>query len=314
MSGVALPDSGSKDSLQVVKTILMDPELRLRAEFLGQMKGGRWLVRLESQRDHQDMARLLLDRKICVAAYDPPSQFPPQKEKEEEKVKKVMAEGDVVRGPVVPRGVMPEGGMSAAGVCYLSETPFTMYVCPAEQILLYSRIRSQAQAASLLARVEPVLGTCCLVRHAGEFFRAEITNISADGRSVHLFLIDYGKTVTEDVARLKPLPGDLSTEPGLVIKVTLRGVKPKSDVWTAADRDACQLLLDAGGSSYYQVYDVNYIGDRCYVNMADKEGTDIASQMLETGAAAADNFVGNIFSLFVQLTILYRITAQSLCT
>ena len=296
MSGVALPDSDSKDSPQVVKTILMDPELRLRAEFLGQVKGGRWLVRLESQRDHQDMATLLLDRKICEAAYDPPSQFPPEKEKvkvEKVKVEKVRSEGDVVRGPVVARGVMPEAGVSAAGVCYLSETPFTLYVCPAEQVQLYTRIRSQAQSASLLARVEPVLGTCCLVRHAGEFFRAEITDISADGRCVHLFLIDYGKTVTEDVARLKPLPEDLSTEPGLVIKVTLRGVKPKGGVWSAVDRDACQLLLDAGGSSYYQVYDVNYIGDRCYVNMADIEGRDIASLMLETGAAAADNFVGN---------------------
>ena len=128
---------------------------------------------------------------------------------------------------------------------------------------------------------------------------------------VSLFLIDYGKTVVEDVSNLKPLPEGLASVPGLVTEVTevteglasvpglvtavcLRGVKPAGTQWSHAELTAARLLLDAGGNTNYQVYDVNYIGNSCYVNMADEEENDMAVMMVETGAAVPDNLVGRI--------------------
>ena len=47
-----------------------------KVEFLGQVLGGRWLVRLEREKDHQDLTKLLVERFQCVEEADPPVTFP----------------------------------------------------------------------------------------------------------------------------------------------------------------------------------------------------------------------------------------------
>ena len=91
-----------------------------KVEFMGQVLGGRWLVRLEREKDHQDLTKLLVERFQCVEEADPPVTFPSSKDteaiqsQEKEKEQEVRA----VVGPVIPRGVMPDEGVWAAGVCY----------------------------------------------------------------------------------------------------------------------------------------------------------------------------------------------------
>ena len=58
----------------------MDPNKKMMVEFLGQMEGGRWLVRLERKESQKDLSKFLLDRKFCVGVADPPSSFPVLKE------------------------------------------------------------------------------------------------------------------------------------------------------------------------------------------------------------------------------------------
>ena len=298
MSGVGPSDTNRRTE---IKKVFMDSP-GMKVEFLRQLMGGRWLVRIKSQNDQRDLAAMFLDWKLCVTKIDPPSNFSENKIKKEAmedvgEVKevqelKVVEEVIGVRGSVVPRGVLPEEGVERAGVCHMTDSPDTFYICPSDKIDLYTQIRRKAQSVSLPGRVEPVLGSCCLARHGPEFFRAEITGVSPDQTKVSLFLIDFGMNLTEEVANLKPLPEELSSEPGLVMKVTLRGVRPSEETWSDAERDACLMLLDAGGNSTYNFYDVNYVEDMCFVNAEDSQGNDVASLMVETEAAAADNLVG----------------------
>ena len=54
----------------------MDPSKKMMVEFLGQLEGGRWLVRLERKETRKDLSKFLLDRKLCAGVSDPPSSFP----------------------------------------------------------------------------------------------------------------------------------------------------------------------------------------------------------------------------------------------
>merc|ERR1719397_442971 len=112
-------------------------------------------------------------------------------------------EEEKVTGPSVPRGEMPSEGVWSAGVCYFT-SPDTFYICPSERIALYTQIKALVNSSSLKGCVNPVLGTCCLVKHQQEYFRAEITQLRRN-QKVSLFLIDYGKSVVEDVCKLRPL-------------------------------------------------------------------------------------------------------------
>ena len=261
----------------------MDPNKKMMVEFLGQMEGGRWLVRLERKETRKDLSQFLLDRKFCVGVPDPPASFPVVEMAELEKKEKVVV------GPVVPRGEVPDTGLWAAGIChYLSPEKF--YICPSDVVDLYTQIRASCQANSPPGRVQPVLGTCCLAKLGEDFFRAEITEISDDQMKVSVFLIDYGKTIVAEVAELKVLPVEVSIYPGLVMLCHLRGIRPSDGTkWTQAERDAGQLLLDAGGETNFQFWDVNYISGKCYVNACDSGQRDVASLMIETEVAVADN-------------------------
>merc|ERR1719397_2014906 len=105
-------------------------------------------------------------------------------------------EEEKVTGPSVPRGEMPSEGVWSAGVCYFT-SPDTFYICPSERIALYTQIKALVNSSSLKGCVNPVLGTCCLVKH----------------QQVSLFLIDYGKSVVEDVCKLRPLSVEAAREP-----------------------------------------------------------------------------------------------------
>ena len=167
----------SKANLAKIRELVMDPNKKMMVEFLGQMEGGRWLVRLQMKESQEDLSKFLVDRKLCVGVADPPHSFP-----EEEVV-----------GPLVPRGELPDTGLWAAGVCFYV-APDKFYICPRDALQLYTEIRASCQTSPPAGRVQPVLGTCCLARHGEEFFRAEITQVSQDQLTVSVFLLDYGKS------------------------------------------------------------------------------------------------------------------------
>lgn len=96
----------------------MDPNKKMMVEFLGQMEGGWWLVRLERKENRKDLSKFLLDRKLCVGVPDPPASFPVVKKEEVEKV---------VVGPMVPRGEVTDTGVWAAGIC-LYHAPIKFYI------------------------------------------------------------------------------------------------------------------------------------------------------------------------------------------
>ena len=279
LSGVVVGPDHSKKNQEKIKELVMDSNKKTMVEFLGQLEGGRWLIRLERKETQKDLSKFLLDRKFCVCVSDPPNSFPLE-EKEEE----------AVVGPIVPRGEMPLTGIWSAGICYYSR-PDKFYICPSDKVSLYLKIKARCQASSTPGRVHPVLGTCCLARDGGgEFFRAEITELSEDQQKVSVFLIDYGKTLEAEVSELKVLPPELSLYPGLVMLCHLRGVRPSNGSgWSPAERDAGLLLLDAGGETNFQFYDVNYISGNCFVNACDRDHNDVASLMVETEVAVRDN-------------------------
>ena len=268
----------SKANLAKIRELVMDPNKKMMVEFLGQMEGGRWLVRLQRKESQKDLSKFLVNRKLCVGVADPPHSFPEEEEEE-------------VVGPLVPRGELPDTGLWAAGVC-LYVAPDKFYICPRDALQLYTEIRASCQTSPPAGRVQPVLGTCCLARHGEEFFRAEITEVSQDQLTVSVFLLDYGKSgVVVEVSQLKVLPLELSIYPGLVMLCHLRGIRPSNGTeWTPAEKDAGLLLLDAGGETSFQFYDVNYISGKCFVNASDSENRDVASLMIESGVAVRDNF------------------------
>ena len=93
-----------------------------------------------------------------------------------------------------------------------------------------------------------------------------------------------------EVSELKVLPFEVSIHPSLVMLCHLRGIRPGDGTkWTPAERDADQLLLDTGGVTSFQFYDDNYISGKCFVNACDSGNRDVASLMIETKVAIADN-------------------------
>ena len=247
--------------------MISDSDLKLMAEFLGQLEGGRWLVRLESEEDREDLSSVLVENRLC----DPlsyPSVFP-------------------VTSPRLARGEMPRSGCSA-GVChYLS--PVSLYICPTSRLPLYSGLTDLAQD-SVPGQVVPLLGTSCLAWLGGQYYRAEITNLSRDQSEVSLFLIDYGRTITEKVSDLRPLPPSLAREPGVVTKVRLVGVKPcHNEAWTEVKREVCSRLLEGGTDNVFHFQPVRFREEECLVRAEDTEGNDLASLLVINDLAEKDD-------------------------
>lgn len=142
-------------------------------------------------------------------------------------------------------------------------------------------ILSSAQSAPA-GSVKPVLGSTCLAMDEDCWYRAEKVKLSIDETNATLFLLDYGKTVCVPVSSLRPLPSSLSSLPGLVCLVKLRGVKRSGEDWSQDEISGAMLVLDVGG---WVVKDVEVYELQTVVSMKDMEGNDVADLLVETGIA-----------------------------
>ena len=322
------PKNGSsftQDDVEVYKEVInADLSYKLVAEFLGQGEGGRWIVNLKGLDDGEDMAALLIEGEVGIKREDeivktfedifdlannnvPKSvlddnkniahetvpevkiKAPVQAVKEEEVVKTATVPKPI-RGPVIPRGSLEDGNNQAqGGVCYF-ERPDEFYVCSNDMVELFSAILEVSQE-EVAGSVDPVLGTCVLALDDETcWYRAEITNLSSDKMSASLFLIDYGKEVTSEVVNLRPLPQELHSHHGLVVKVKLRGIKPgNGSAWTDADRDAATLILDVGGATTFFFKNVKKEEGEITLDLMDTDGNDVADFMIQTGCALPAN-------------------------
>ena len=248
--------------------MISDPDLKLMAEFLGQLECGRWLVRLESEEDREDLSSVLVENSLCDPLSDPPVSFP-------------------VISPRLARGEMPRSGCSA-GVChYLS--PVSLYICQSSSLPLYSHMMDLAQE-SVPGTVDPVVGTACLAWLGDQWYRAEVTNLSRDQVQVTLFLIDYGRTMTESVSNLRPLPACLAREPGVANMVRLVGIKPCHDeAWTEVKREVCSRLLEGRTDNVFHFHPVRFREEECLVRTEDTDGNDLASLLVMNDLAERDD-------------------------
>ena len=305
--------SFSDDEVEVYKEIVnADESYKLVAEFLGQGEGGRWIINLKGRDDGEDTAALLIGGEVGVEREDTfvktfeeifdltkhdvhepvvdankniaPGPDSKQAKVEEQPVAKTQAKS--TKGPIITRGTLEEGNNKVqGGVCFF-ECPDEFYVCPTDKIALFSSILEKSQV-DVFGTVDPVIGSCVLALDDETcWYRAEITNLSADKMTASLFLIDYGKDITTEVANLRPLPEELHKYPGLVVKVKLRGIKPvNGEVWTDADRDAAILVLDVGGQTMFEFQNVKKEKGSITLDLMDTDGNDVADFMIQTGCA-----------------------------
>ena len=305
--------SFSDDEVEVYKEIVnADESYKLVAEFLGQGRGGRWIINLKGRDDGEDTAPLLIGGEVGVLRQDKfvktfedlfdlsnnnmPEPVvddnknialcPDSKEAkvQEQPVSKTHARS--IQGPIIPRGTLEEANNKVqGGVCFF-ECPDEFYVCPTDKIALFSSILEKSQE-DVFGTVDPVIGSCVLALDDETcWYRAEITNLSADKMTASLFLIDYGKDITTEVASLRPLPQELHKYPGLVVKVKLRGIKPANgEVWIDADRDAAILVLDVEGQTMFEFQNVKKEKGSITLDLMDTDGNDVADFMIQTGCA-----------------------------
>ena len=303
-----------------------DPDYKFVAKFLGQAEGGRWLVNLRGKDDGESVADLLIEGGMGVARKDEIAvtmeKFLEQEARtggDDQDTSTTSTEVEVIHataapavikaadastappspvtGPVVPRGSLKPGSNDeCAGVCYFT-SPDLFYTCSTDIVDLFPTILSASQDAPA-GPVNPVPGTCCLALDEGSiWYRAEILELTTDKTSVKLYLIDYGKEIESSIVKLKPLPDNLKTQPGLVVKIQLRGIKPSSSdqTWSEDEKEGGMLVLDVGGETMFKLKNVehNEAGDGVWADMEDFEGNDIAKFMVDTQCAVFEVDEGN---------------------
>ena len=156
-------------------------------------------------------------------------------------------------------------------------------------------LRELIQSTTLQGGVKTVLGTCCLVQDNEDslYHRAEIREVSQDGR-VKLFLINVSKVVeVESSNLLKILPENLSQEPSLLIKVSLRGLKPLVS-WSEMDKNIAKNVLNLGGETKLQITDPKFVDGKLFINAKNIKGEDLASCLLEYGYPADERTKGKL--------------------
>ena len=156
-------------------------------------------------------------------------------------------------------------------------------------------LRELIQSTTLQGWVKTVLGTCCLVQDNEDslYHRAEIREVSQDGR-VKLFLIEVDKVVlVESSNLLKILPENLSQEPSLLIKVSLRGLKPLVS-WSEMDKNIAKNVLNLGGETKLQITDPKFVDGKLFINAKNIKGEDLASCLLEYGYPADERTKGKL--------------------
>ena len=314
------PKNGSsftEDEVEVFKEIInADTSYKLAAEFLGQGEGGRWIINLKGADDGEDIGALLIGGEVGIKRednivktfeyifdlsnnnvskpdVDNIKNIAPLPEPSLESKKAKVQEPPIIKsiqGPIIPRGTLEEGSNKVqGGVCYF-ECPDVFYVCPTDMVEQFTFILEKSQE-DVHGTVDPVIGSCVLALDEETcWYRAEITSLSSNKMTASLFLIDYGKEVTTEVANLRPLPEELHKYPGLVVKVKLRGVKPANgEVWTDADRDAAVLVLDVGGQTLFEFQNVKKEEGEVTLDLMDTDGNDVADFMIQTGCAQPTN-------------------------
>ena len=289
LAGVA-PETGEtfseKECLifsSLLAELLVYPEDKVIVTFLGQLEGGRWLVNLNT--DGEDLSHLLVDEEVLAAAALP-AITPLEEARENTDVVELSA-------PVVSKIILSELETAEGGVCYC-ERPDMFYLCPAGNIDLISNMFLRSQSVALSSPLEVVSGTCCMIKMEENLFRAEIRSVSPDGKRARVFMIDYGMSLEPSLTDLFKLPKELSSVPGLVVRVHLRGIKPAGSEWSDQEMEAAKIILDVEGSTNFALTDIKYVAGECWVNMTDPQGRDVAELFIKTGAAVLDTLQGEL--------------------
>jgi len=190
----------------------------------------------------------------------------------------------------IPRGSLPIGSKVMAVVCHL-DSPSVFYICPTTSVDQFSNILTLSQdcpPGSVLAEA----GGCCLVQDDDEcWYRAEIMELVKEESMATLFMLDYGKTVQSMVTSLRPLPKELVSIEGLVIKVNLKRIKAAAGrEWSKKEVEAAMLILDVGNDVTQfkvKVVKVDREGEM-FVVMKNVEGRDVADLMAAKGIEAVE--------------------------
>ena len=254
-------------------------------KFLGQLEGGRWLVRLETE--EQDLSQLLVEEELLSPALLPP--ITPLEVVGEDQTEDAWDQERT--GPVLPVMTLRETDVVEGSVCHL-ETPDVFFLCPTDNIDLIEKIFLRSQSRTVMGLVAAVPGTCCLVTMEDNLFRAEIKTVSSDGLLAEVFLVDCGMTLETEVASLKCLPEELASVPGLVIRVHLRGVRPAAGQWTEQEVEAAKIILDVEGDTDFTLTDIKCVKGECWANVLDLQGRDVVDLLIKTKAAVLDSLKG----------------------
>jgi len=280
-----------------------DMEYKFGVEFLGQLEGGRWLVKMKGVEDEEDIGQMLIDGGLVKikedvmmttilksqatkstsspplpsVSTDTPSVVATAK-MEEPKSKK---EEVIAVMSKISRGVLQVN--TTVGVVFMN-TPDNLYVCPSSSLDKFLEILSSAQEAPA-GSVDPMVGSCCLAMDEDCWYRGEVIKLHNDKATATIFLLDYGKTVKVPVDTLRPLPDSLANTPGLVCQVALAGVRPQGEEWSQEEIAGAHLVMDVGGDTQFNVTEVRCDDTKAVVRMKDVDGNDITDLMIETGLA-----------------------------
>ena len=238
-------------------------EYKLGVEFVGQVEGGRWVVKIRGMEDNEDIGQLLLEGNLA-------------KVKEDVLVKRVVsldnslivAKHNQSKGTIAPkftpdlslsisamapssssspsvlRGVLAPGSNAMALVCYL-ESPAVFFICLTTSVDMFTSILTLTQDCPP-GQVLPAVGHCCIAIDDDCWYRAEIIKLSQDLTISTLFLLDYGKTIKSHMTSLRPLPEELVQTPGLVCRVGLHGIKPLGKEWSEEEIGGSEIVMDVG--------------------------------------------------------------------
>merc|ERR1719369_1262713 len=280
-----------------------DTEYKLGVEFLGQVEGGRWLVKMKGVEDDEDIAQMLIAGELGKTRVDSMSGIKSQDNKStmpalspnipavassatvKDPNKHVKDDVIDVLGPRISRGVITVN--TSVGVCFL-ETPVKLFVCPSSCLSKFMEILTSAQEAPA-GSVNPISGSCCLAMDEDCWYRGEVVKVGKDEVTATIFLLDYGKTVKVPVSSLRPLPEGLADTPGLVCQVSLGGIGPSGKDWSEQEVTGAFLVMDVGGETQFIVTDVNVDDKKTVVRMKDVDGNDVSDLMVETGLAQRVN-------------------------
>ena len=276
----------------MLTSVLSSEDPKVFAVFLGQLEGGRWLVKLKTD-DDVDLSELFTEHEVFAAVPLPSvTQLNEEEDDDVQQIKEAETVEDVV-GPVLRRIVLPESDVVEGNICYY-ESPSCFYVCPLAHLNLITHVFEQCQSQHVLGRVTPVPGTACLAPDDGVYYRAEIISVTPEQGLASVFLVDYGKSLETEVEKLIRLPEEFTELPGLVIKARLRGVKPAGEDWSEMEKVTAEILMEVGSTKVFQMTDLKYVHGECVTNINDTEGRDISEYMIKVGAGVEDMLLGRI--------------------